>query len=60
MIFGKALPSQASGACMGASESGILLIRRRDTSEASRWMLRDLPTRPGSAAALPVAETVDG
>jgi hypothetical protein len=60
MISGKALPSQASGDCMGASDSGILLITRPDTSEASRWMLRDLPTHPGYAAALAVAEAVDG
>jgi hypothetical protein len=29
MISGKALPSQASGACIGASDSGILVITRR-------------------------------
>jgi hypothetical protein len=52
------LPLDQVDVSIAAGESGILLVT--NASEASRWMRRDLPTHPGYAAALAVAETVDG
>lgn len=45
---------------VAADESRVLLATRPDASEASRWTLTDLSTRPGYAAALAVSEAVSG
>jgi 4'-phosphopantetheinyl transferase len=55
---GLSLPLHQFDVSVAADESRVLLATRPDASEASRWILRDLPTSPGYAAALAVAETV--
>jgi 4'-phosphopantetheinyl transferase len=57
---GLSLPLHQFDVSIEAREGQLLLATRPDASETSRWMLRDLPTDPGYAAALAVAETVDG
>jgi 4'-phosphopantetheinyl transferase len=55
---GLSLPLHQFDVSVAADESRALLATRPDASEASRWSVRDLPTSPGYAAALAVAETV--
>jgi 4'-phosphopantetheinyl transferase len=55
---GLSLPLHEFDVSVAPGESRALLATRPDASEASRWSLRDLPTSPGYAAALAVAETV--
>jgi 4'-phosphopantetheinyl transferase len=56
---GLSLPLHQFDVSVAADESQALLATRPDPSEASRWILRDLPTRPGYAAALAVAAVGD-
>lgn len=55
---GLSLPLDQFDVSVAADESHALLATRPDSSEASRWMLRDLPVNSGYAAALAVAETI--
>jgi 4'-phosphopantetheinyl transferase len=57
---GLSLPLQQFDVSVAADESQALLATRPDPSEASRWILRDLPTGPGYEAALAVAAVGDG
>lgn len=57
---GLSLPLHQFDVSVAPGESRALLATRPDPSEASRWILCDVPTQPGYAAALAVAETVDG
>ena len=54
---GLSLPLHQFDVSVAADEPQALLATRPDPSEADRWSVRDLPTRPGYAAALAVAET---
>jgi 4'-phosphopantetheinyl transferase len=53
---GLSLPLDQFDVSVAADASRILLATRPDPSEASRWLVRDLPTSPEYAAALAVAE----
>jgi 4'-phosphopantetheinyl transferase len=55
---GLSLPLDQFDVSVAEDELKALLATRPDSSEAGKWMLRDLPTSPGYAAALAVAETV--
>lgn len=55
---GLSLPLHQFDVSVAENESHALLATRPDESEASRWILRDLPGIPGYAAALAVANTV--
>lgn len=55
---GLSLPLDQFDVSVAAGESQALLATRPDPSEASRWMLQDLPAESGYAAALAVAETI--
>jgi len=54
---GLSLPLDQFDVSVAADETHALLATRPDASEASRWILRDLPVESGYAAALAVAET---
>ena len=54
---GLSLPLHQFDVSVAADESHALLATRPDSSEAGRWILRDLPAESGYAAALAVAET---
>lgn len=56
---GLSLPLHQFDVSVAAHESQALLATRPDPSEASRWILRDLPTTPGYAAALAVSAAGD-
>jgi 4'-phosphopantetheinyl transferase len=56
---GLSLPLDQFDVSVAADESQALLATRPDPSEARRWILRDLPTRPGYAAALAVEAVGD-
>jgi len=53
---GLSLPLHQFDVSIEASEGQLLLATRPDSSEASRWILRDFPAAPGYVAALAVAE----
>jgi 4'-phosphopantetheinyl transferase len=57
---GLSLPLHQFDVSVAPDELQALLATRPDPSEASRWMVRDLQTGPGYAAALAVAETACG
>ena len=52
---GLSLPLHQFDVSVAEDEPQALLATRPDPSEADRWVLRDLPTSPGYAAALAVA-----
>ena len=56
---GLSLPLDQFDVSVAADESQALLATRPDPSEACRWILRDLPTSPGYAAALAVEAVGD-
>jgi 4'-phosphopantetheinyl transferase len=56
---GLSLPLDQFDVSVAPGESRALLATRPDSSEAGRWILRDVATRPGYSAALAVAETID-
>jgi 4'-phosphopantetheinyl transferase len=56
---GLSLPLHQFDVSVAADEPQALLATRPDPSEADRWSVCDLPTSPGYAAALAVAETGD-
>jgi 4'-phosphopantetheinyl transferase len=56
---GLSLPLHQFDVSVANSESPALLATRPDPSEAGRWILRDVPTSPGYAAALAVQTSVD-
>jgi len=53
---GLSLPLDQFDVSIAVGASQVLLATRPDPSEASRWLVRDLPTSPEYAAALAVAE----
>jgi len=53
---GLSLPLHQFDVSLAADDSQALLATRPDASEAGRWTLRDLSTRPGYAAALALSE----
>lgn len=56
---GLSLPLHQFDVSVAADESQALLASRPDPSEASRWILRDLRTSPGYAAALAVSRSAE-
>ncbi len=55
---GLSLPLHQFDVSVAENDAHALLATRPDESEATRWILRDLPVIPGYAAALAVANTV--
>jgi 4'-phosphopantetheinyl transferase len=49
---GLSLPLDQFDVSLGMEESNALLATRPDESEASRWLLREVPTHPGYIAAV--------
>jgi len=56
---GLSLPLHQFDVSIAAADPQALLATRPDASEASRWILRDLPVSPGYAAALAAEVAVD-
>src|SRR5271157_1774044 len=56
---GLSLPLNQFDVSVAADASRVLLATRPDSSEAGRWVVRDVTTSPEYAAAVAVAETVN-
>jgi 4'-phosphopantetheinyl transferase len=56
---GLSIPLDEFDVSVNASESQVLLATGLDPTEASRWILRDVPVTPGYAAALAVSKDME-